>query len=283
MAWANPRNATDLTSPPEEDHEEDEGEFEEASSTTTGPSSPPASDIAYPSPTHILAIKSPHPKKDLEWVQDNFGINAIVFRASVNAFLRLVLPPRLQYLTLGETDRFDFWTRIRLFHPTDTLPTLDDPVTEVLLAQPAKSNPNGRITSPASGSTALLLTNPNANGIARYRPVRIRAVFKLTSTLGNHIPYHLAFIELFSPPSTSRPRANLKQYTITPSKHANGMRMTSVVPLNRIKMAAHLTPHFNRMGEGDWNEDLLATFSHFYLNDFSSHLMYGYMHIWQTI
>jgi hypothetical protein len=117
-----------------------------------------------------------------------------------------------------------------------------------------------------------------------YRAVRIHAIFTLPTRLQQCFSQHLAYVEVFSPFSTTTPSVNLKQYTVTPLKRSNGIRTMSVIPLRDIKLGCHLTPHFQRMGDGDWKlEDLVGSFSHFYLNDFASDALYGYMHEWNTL
>jgi len=289
MNWACPEPILSSESEPDDSGSDDEDEDlprDEPQTPTASPSSkyPIDVDTTHPRPSLALAIRAPLPKRQTIWIHQTLGLDIDRFLLSVNTFLADALPPRVRYLKISRTDRFDFWTRARLIHPANALPTLDSPETEVLAARPPKMSSTGRIVSPGIFSTALLLTKPEASGIQRYRAVRLRAIFTLPDKLRVYVPEHLVLVEFYSTFSATAPSSKLKQYTVSPSKHANGSRKIAVVPLKRIKLACHLTPHFHRMLDEDWDtEDLVGSFSHLHLNDFSSHVMYGYMREWNAI
>jgi len=291
MAWARPPEDPPPEDPDESDVEDDDkAEYltpEELSSIAASDiptiTSPVTLDVTYPRPALVLAQRARIPRKPVHWVSTGLGIDPDVFLSSINDFIKSSVPFSAFQLMVTRDHYLDFWTRARLIHPADSLPTLDASVTETLVCRAPKTSPTGR-SSPGLFSTALLLVKDGAKGILRYRVVRIRAIFTLPDHVYGVLPQHLAYVEYFSPFPATPPRAKLKQYTVTPSLRTNGTRVTSVVPLKNIKLSCHLTPHFQRMEEDDWKDvDLVGTFTHFYLNDFSSHIMYGYMREWDGL
>lgn len=118
-----------------------------------------------------------------------------------------------------------------------------------------------------------------------YRAVRIRAIFRLPSQLRHVYNEPLVYIEYFSSFPDTLPRNQAQLYPLTPSRTTSGNRLAAVLPLSSIRLTCHLTPNHSRAQRGVWeSNDLpeLEEYEAFFLNEFSSHLMYGFMSKWKN-
>jgi hypothetical protein len=114
-------------------------------------------------------------------------------------------------------------------------------------------------------------------------------IFALPLRIRHRFSKHLAFVEYFTPFNTAQPPGTrMRQHTIKTTTSSKGTRVVAVVPLTDIKLSCHLTPKFDQMSDKDWaacgsKDSFLDSFSQFYFNDFSSHIMYGYTHLWKDV
>jgi hypothetical protein len=130
------------------------------------PESPLVLNNSYPRPLHILAKRPTYHHMSLEWVRESLRLDPVAFVNAINTFIANATPNLPAYLHCTQTEHLDFWIQLRLVHPSDSLPTLDHPAVDTVLARPAKIG-NGQSSVPESYSTALQLVNRKARGIQR--------------------------------------------------------------------------------------------------------------------
>ncbi|KDN43570.1 hypothetical protein RSAG8_05947, partial [Rhizoctonia solani AG-8 WAC10335] len=236
--------------------------------------------LCYPSPEVVVA-KTPTVKQ----VSANHMIRhhgATNIMPSLRTYLNRVAG---QYCDLDFEDVdeywFNIWSCIRLFHPPPPFKPTEGPHTEVVQAQPEKSDTYGRVTKPARFDTVLILTNQDGRGIHCYRPARVRVIFQLPTQIRHVYPRQLAYVEMFNYCSGT-PVGPTALFT-TAHARQNGERLTTIVPLSAIQMTCHLALKYMSAEVDEYlplQSDMLSIFSKFFLNIFSSYFMYELMRHW---
>ena len=147
-------------------------------------------------------------------------------------------------------------------------------VVDVIHARPEAYNQRG-ILKPGRFDTGLV-----KNGSKR-RVVQVRVVFQLSTTAASLVflpsrpapPAFLAYVELFSPPSTPDPSHRMCR--ISRSYGSHGRRSASVIPLTDICRSVQLFPVFGPVAPRLWEgSTVLEECENFYVNPFLDKHMY---------
>jgi len=124
--------------------------------------------------------------------------------------------------------------------------------------------------------------------VTGFRVARVRAIFTFPRRFHqvlNESPF--LFVDLFSPFTSSELKKEPRLLSVTLHNRSNGTHSTAVIPLSDVVMSCHLVPQFQEVPEAIWKKgpkvDLLDSAPTFYLNEFSSHLMYAYMRDWKNL
>ncbi|CUA72106.1 hypothetical protein RSOLAG22IIIB_10086 [Rhizoctonia solani] len=145
----------------------------------------------YPSPEIVVAKTLTMKRVSANYIIRRHGAADFV-PALRSHFARAY--PRYEHLEFADEDvyRFDVWSRARLFHPVPPFKPSEESSIQVVRAQPAKFDKYRRLSRPARFDTVFVLSRDNEVGLHRYRPARVRVIFRLPD------PGHLAFVELFN-------------------------------------------------------------------------------------
>ncbi|KIJ15199.1 hypothetical protein PAXINDRAFT_77646, partial [Paxillus involutus ATCC 200175] len=168
------------------------------------------------------------------------------------------------------------------FNPVNTLGHRDDSQTiDAIHAKPGRKDRHGRGV-PSRFDTALInLGDGKDTGVQGYRVGQVRAIFSIPpqtqslifGRIHPPIPRHLAYIEWFSPFSSS-PEPNHGMYKVTCSI-VNGERVASIVPVANIRRSVHLIPKFRAVAPRDWtSSNVLERCNTFFVNQFTDRHAY---------
>jgi hypothetical protein len=117
----------------------------------------------------------------------------------------------------------------------------------------------------------------------------VRAIFTLPACYQPHLTEtHFVYIELFKLFSCDLPKRQPCLLKVSPQYYCGtSERKSAVIPITDLVLSCHLVPIFQKLSEDLWKDgmkkDLVDAASAFYLNEFSSHLMYAYMRNWKTM
>ncbi|KEP45881.1 hypothetical protein V565_233860, partial [Rhizoctonia solani 123E] len=237
------------------------------------------SETFYPSPEIVVAKTPTWKRVSADDIIRRHGATDIL--PTLRSHLARTAP---QYQDLDFEDgdyRFDVWSRARLFHPPPPFKPSEDSSVDVVRAQPAKYDRYHRLSRPARFDTVLVLMRDNVVGLHRYRPARVRVIFRLPDQIRHVYPGHLAFVELFNYCSAN-PVEPTGLFTTNHSNH-EGRRVTAIIPLSSVRMTCHLAPKFTAAEQNDYislRSDTLSTYSKFFINIFSSYFMYELVRHW---
>lgn len=118
--------------------------------------------------------------------------------------------------------------------------------------------------------------------MAGYIVGRVRFVFGVPASAKgwfgesfyNSLPQHLAYVEWFTPFSSTRPNCNHQMYKISPLK-ADGHPVASVIHVEMIRQSAHLIPVFGAVAPAHWkSSNILDEAAEFLVNPFSDRFQY---------
>ncbi|QRV78945.1 hypothetical protein RhiJN_06960 [Ceratobasidium sp. AG-Ba] len=204
---------------------------------------------------------------------------------SLHAYVRKTRPSltsRQIQATLTPATKVSTWSRARLFHSPPPFKPSEGPQIDVIRAQPVKIDRFQRVCRPARFDTVLIRNSrPQGEGIHRYRPARVRAIFELPERLRHICSGKLAYVELFNVVSQG-PNAPTGLFT-TARSVTDGVRSTSVVPLSDIAMTCHLVPRYRLFQPEDplnQHSDVLQLCDYFFVNIFVTYFVYELFRHW---
>ncbi|QRV88433.1 hypothetical protein RhiJN_16451 [Ceratobasidium sp. AG-Ba] len=145
--------------------------------------------------------------------------------------IRQLVPPTMKVHT---------WSCARLFHAPPPFKPSEGLHINAVRAQPVKLDCFERVSRPARFDTVLIRSREHRDGVHRYRPARVRAIFQLPRRIQHLCDEKLAHVKLFNSPSQN-PNPPVGLFTTTRSIH-DGIRSTLVIPLVDIAMTCHLAP-----------------------------------------
>ncbi|KAF8593485.1 hypothetical protein BDV93DRAFT_566496 [Ceratobasidium sp. AG-I] len=162
---------------------------------------------------------------------------------------------------------------------------------DVVRAAPATYDPSGRVLRAARFDTALFLEKlnrqhrhldePEKDGMER----QVKAIFTLPQYLQKHYSGSLAYVELFSPFSSSFSKYH-SLYMTSPALRSDNTRRTLVIPTSEIVLACHLTPHFSHLHPKfalNRYVDLLAVAEVVFLNHYYNHHTFLLVNYWRRM
>ncbi|KAF8602485.1 hypothetical protein BDV93DRAFT_557485 [Ceratobasidium sp. AG-I] len=186
--------------------------------------------VYHLNPEHVVA-KTPTVSGVLvDYIISTHG--ATRFVPALHAFLR-TLDPNYDYAPFTERHRFNLWTRARLFHSPPPFNRSEGPWTDVIRAQPEKSDQYSQVSQRARFDTVLIESRKDKIGAPRYCPARVRTVFELPVRLSQCFPYPHAYVELFNYVG-QYPIEPSGLFTITHNMSDQGYCACAVVPLSSI-------------------------------------------------
>jgi hypothetical protein len=103
----------------------------------------------------------------------------------------------------------------------------------------------------------------------------LKSWFPASTPTNLQVPYHLAYVEWFTPFTSLRPGRDHRMYKI--SRHMKqGMRGASVIPVLLIRQSVHLIPAFGPVAPTSWkSSSVLESAPTFYVNSFSDRFPYS--------
>ncbi|EUC66200.1 hypothetical protein RSOL_472470 [Rhizoctonia solani AG-3 Rhs1AP] len=257
--------------------DEETGLFHNAEGTNLDGLADPDS-VHYPNPEIVTARRCGKPVTIDYIVKVHLATNLV---DNVSTYLKQ-LDPNLPTITLQPETELHIWTTARLFHLPLPFKPLEPPHIDRIRARPAKVNNLNRVQRVGNFDTVLVLAYPSREGIHRYRPARIRAIFELPSRFKALCSQRLVYIEWFNPFGAS-PIKYFETYTTTRSVDQAQKPRTSVVPLSSIRLACHLGPRFETIDEDipiKLDTDVFDICRSFLFNQFASYYIFDLFEHW---
>ncbi|QRV73615.1 plasma membrane ATPase 4 [Ceratobasidium sp. AG-Ba] len=258
------------------------GRWEKEKPADQGPEAEPEPERFHPVPELVIAKTPTDARVKLSTLEERN--NAPRLLTSLTRFLKTTCPDfrsQIPYLVTPET-KVSSWSRARLFHSPPPFKPSEGPHIDVIRAQPAKFDRFDRVSRPARFDTVLISNKDRRRqGIHRYTPARVRAIFELPPDLQYLCDEKLAHVDMFYSPSQN-PKSDVGLHTATRALH-DGIRVSVVIPLSRIAMTCHLAPRYNRFRPETpliQYSDILQLCDSFYINIFASHFLYELFRHW---
>ncbi|QRV95463.1 hypothetical protein RhiJN_23481 [Ceratobasidium sp. AG-Ba] len=227
-------------------------------------------DQFYPNPKHVVA-KTPTVQVTVEELTNSYGATRLF--PAIDVFLKS-LDASYTSSHHNEDQRFNVWTRARLFHLAAPFNMADRPWIDVIRAHPRKTDQFGRVVR-WSRFDVVFIAIPGRDekvGIHRYRAGCVRVVFELPGYLNNLYRDPVAYVDLYNNWSRD-PVDPTGLHTVKPKFTAKGTRACAVVRLSDIRLTCHLAPKYDTLRLDTWLEvhtDVLELFPTFFLNIFVS-------------
>ncbi|QRV74378.1 C2H2 zinc finger [Ceratobasidium sp. AG-Ba] len=204
-------------------------------------------------------------------------------RSSLNLYLWKNNETVTSRSVLGPEAKVNTWSRVRLLHSPPPFKPSEGPHVDVVRAQPAKLDRFERLSRPARYDVVLIPDGDStAHGINRYRPARVRAIFKLSKKLEHLCKEQLVFVDLFNVPSRSRPRP--EGLHTTTRTFSGGIRTCAVYPLTDLRMTVHLAPRYSTFRPEfplTNYSDVLQLCATFHLNIFATYFLFELFRHWR--
>jgi hypothetical protein len=133
-------------------------------------------------------------------------------------------------------------------------------------------------------SLHFLIVQPRGWHPIGYRVGQVRCVFSIPEkrvrqifAAGVIVPKYLVYIECFTA-FKSQPEPNHLVYKISRAENRDGERLSSIIPIGKIRRSVHLFPKFGRVAPRHWtSSSVLEKCSTFFVSGFT------YTHSYVTI
>ncbi|KAG8773231.1 hypothetical protein FRC12_002651 [Ceratobasidium sp. 428] len=237
----------------------------------------------YPSPTLTIAKRPPLGRKSGAYLISKHSATDLI--PTTIKYLQRIVPPGTT-IPLDDQCIFRIWKRCTLYHNRLPFYPVLPPRKDQLRAFPTTVDEEGREFRTGFFDVALFLpldqNNSRAEGLQRFLPGRIRAIFELPDHLTKFCSDKLVYVEHFLP-FPDQPSQNAHLY-MTSHAIRNRRRYASVMPLSRVRLTCHLSPRyhlFDRNYRISRSTDLLTAHDAFYLNRHASYWLFIVFEYWQ--
>ncbi|KAG9093118.1 hypothetical protein FS749_015043 [Ceratobasidium sp. UAMH 11750] len=266
-----------------EDDEDDEG-VDDAESTplATKHEQGHGQSEYHPAPTIYHAKKPTKPSvsgRDIAVRHDAPG-----FMDAVKHYVSQLPGGKEHARLLSENFRFGVWTKVSLIHDPLPFAPLVGGKTDTVRARPAEVRQGLARPRPRAFDTVLVEADQSVRGTRRYRAARVRVIFKLPTFCHELTSEPLAYVELF----TAFTSPSISPHGLFQTSHQlhSGNRVTTVIPVSKIRMACHLSPRYTSFDLPfliSSNTDLLSVCSQFFLNRHSSYYFFSLSDYWRSM
>ncbi|QRW13195.1 C2H2 zinc finger [Ceratobasidium sp. AG-Ba] len=235
--------------------------------------------VFHPVPEILLAATPTTPSIRLSQLALNNAATRIC--EATNSYLRKITPRHLNRTYVEPDTKVSTWSRARLLHSPPPFKPSEGPHIDAVRAQPQKVDRFERVSRPARFDTVLVATGRAEHGIHRYRPARVRAIFRLPRRLRHVTNDILVYVEMFNPTS-HRPAFPIGLFTATRSIQ-DGIRLCAVMPLSSVRLTCHLVPRYRTLDPAiplTNFSDMLQICETFFVNLYASYFFFELLQHW---